>query len=83
MEGPRKVKIKKMMVERHIPFTEKKCLQCGKSFMGMKIQQYCSKACARKASYWRNPAAYRESRLKSYRKQKESRKNEQKICPDR
>ena len=65
------VKVVKVTLERHIPLTAKKCPQCGKQFMGMKIQQYCSKACARKASYWRNPEGYRESRLKSYRKQKE------------
>lgn len=65
------VKIVKVTLERHIPLLEKTCAQCGKHFMGVKIQQYCTKACARKASYWRNPDAYRESRLKSYRKSKE------------
>lgn len=65
------VKIVKVTLERHIPLTEKTCAQCGKKFLGVKIQQYCTKACARKASYWRNPEAYRESRLKSYRKHKQ------------
>jgi len=65
------VKIVKVTLERHIPLTEKTCPQCGKHFMGMKIQQYCTKTCARKASYWRNPDAYRQSRLRSYRRQKE------------
>jgi ribosomal protein S27AE len=64
------VKIVEVTLTRRIPLTEKVCSQCGTSFMAMKIQQYCSKACARKASYWRNPEAYRKSRLKSYRKQK-------------
>jgi hypothetical protein len=39
--------------------------------MGRKNKQYCSKACARKASYWRNPETYRQARMKNYRKQKE------------
>ena len=65
------VRIVKITLERHIPLIEKTCAQCGKPFMGVKIQQYCTKACARKASYWRNPEAYRESRLRSYRRQRE------------
>lgn len=65
------VKIVKVTLERHIPLTEKTCRQCGKSFLGSKTKEYCSRACVRKAAYWRNPDAYRESRLKSYRRQKE------------
>jgi ribosomal protein S27AE len=66
-----KVKIVKVTLERHIPLMEKTCPQCGTQFMGVKIQRYCATACAKKASYWRNPEAYRESRIKNYRKQKE------------
>jgi hypothetical protein len=36
--------------------------------MGVKIQQYCSKPCAKKAAYQRNPDIYRESRMRSYHK---------------
>ena len=58
--------------ERHIPLTEKVCPQCSTRFMGVKRQQYCSKRCSNLAAYWRNPDAYRQSRLKSHRKQKQT-----------
>jgi len=35
-----------------------------------KVVLYCSSACRNKAAYHRNPEAYRESRMKSYRKSK-------------
>jgi hypothetical protein len=38
---------------------------------GPKNQQYCSRAWVPKAADWRNPAAYRKRRLKSYRRQEE------------
>jgi hypothetical protein len=56
---------------RRIPLEEKVCQQCGKPFLGSKTRLHCSRACVRKAAYWRNPDAYRENRMKSYRKQKE------------
>jgi hypothetical protein len=59
------------MVKRRVVLEQKTCKQCGEAFLGMKRKQYCSRACVEKAAYWRNPEAYRESRLKSYRKQKE------------
>ncbi len=71
MKGSQTVKIIKVAVERHITLTEKVCPQCKKKFMGMKIQKFCSKRCSNLAAYHRNPDAYRESRMKSYRKQKE------------
>lgn len=67
-----KVKIVKVTVERHITLTEKICSQCEEKFMGMKIQKYCSKRCSNLAAYHRNPEAYRASRMRSYRKQKDS-----------
>lgn len=65
------VKIVDVVLKRRIPLQEKVCPQCGKTFMGAKVARYCSKTCANKAAYWRNPEAYRESRMKSYRRQKE------------
>ena len=62
------VKVMQITLERHIPLVEKKCVQCGTLFKGPKNKQYCSRACVQKAAYWRNPQAYRESRLRSYRK---------------
>ena len=64
------VKIIQVTLERHIPLVEKKCVQCGTSFKGPKNKQYCSRACVQKAAYHRNPEAYRESRMRSYRKAK-------------
>jgi hypothetical protein len=63
-------KVRVMTVERHILLTEKACPRCRKQFMGTKWQKYCSKRCSNLAAYWRNPDAYRESRMKSYRKQR-------------
>lgn len=57
---------------RHIPLERKTCLQCGASFMGMKSALYCGKACTNKAAYWRNPDAYRLSRVRSYWKLKKN-----------
>lgn len=69
-ERKQSVKIVTVTMERHIPLVEKTCALCGKKFMGVKVKRYCSTACAKKASYWRNPEAYRESRMRSYRKSK-------------
>ena len=64
------VQVQTFTVTRKVTLEDKACVQCGAHFLGRKNKQYCSMACARKASYWRNPDAYRASRLKSYRKQK-------------
>ena len=69
--GKKKPKVEVVTVERQIVLTEKRCPQCGRRFMGTKRQKYCSKRCSNVAAYWRNPQAYRESRIKSYHKQKE------------
>ena len=63
-------KVVQVVVERHIPLEQKTCPGCEKKFIGAKVARYCSSACRNKAAYWRNPEAYRESRLKSYRKSK-------------
>ena len=63
-------KEKFMEVVRRLPLTKKSCSQCGKEFWGQASRKFCSTSCRNKAAYWRNPEAYRESRLKSYHKQK-------------
>lgn len=68
------VQVQTFTVTRRVMLEEKACSQCGTRFTGRKNRQYCSLACARKASYWRNPDAYRESRMKSYHRQKERNK---------
>ena len=65
------MQVQTFTVTRKVTLEEKTCAQCGKLFVGRKNKQYCSMACARKASYWRNPEAYRESRMRNYRKSKE------------
>jgi hypothetical protein len=64
------VQIQTFTVTRRVTLEEKTCAQCGTGFIGRKNKKFCSVACAKKASYWRNPDAYRESRMKSYRRQK-------------
>jgi hypothetical protein len=59
-----------MEVVRRLPLTKKSCPQCGKEFWGQSARKFCSTSCRKKAAYWRNPDAYRESRLRSYRRQK-------------
>lgn len=66
-----RVKVVEVNVTRRIPLTEKVCPQCDEKFLGMKIQKYCSKRCSNAAAYWRNPETYRQSRIESYRRQKE------------
>ena len=67
---PSTEKIVRVTIERHIPLIEKTCPQCGQSFQGAKVAKFCSTGCRNKAAYWRHPDAYRESRMKSYRRQK-------------
>jgi hypothetical protein len=64
------VQVQTFTVTRKVTLEEKACSQCRKRFTGRKNKLYCSMACARKASYDRNPEAYRESRMRSYRKSK-------------
>jgi hypothetical protein len=70
MKKQPKVKVMEITVKRRVQLEEKVCPQCGKKFMGRKLAQYCSKACVRKASYWRDPERYRQYRRESYRRQK-------------
>jgi hypothetical protein len=64
-------RVVEVIVKRRIRLEQKTCKQCGTTFLGSKRKQYCSRACVEKAAYWRNPDAYRQSRLRSYRRQKE------------
>jgi hypothetical protein len=64
------VKVIEVTIKRRVTLEQKACKQCGKTFMGIKRKEYCSRACVEKAAYHRNPAAYRESRMRSYRKSK-------------
>jgi len=73
MKRSPEVKVVEVTIKRRIVLTEKVCPRCGTSFFGKKIQKYCSKRCSNLAAYWRNPDAYRESRMKSYRRQKNCR----------
>ncbi len=76
MEKSPKVKIVKITLERHIPLMEKTSRQCGERFLGSKTKEYCSRACVRKAAYWRHPDTYRQKRLESYhRQQAQAKKN--------
>lgn len=58
------------IIERRVPLVDKVCEQCHKKFLGQRRAKYCSKACSNKSAYWRNPEAYRESRMKNYRENK-------------
>jgi len=57
--------------QRTYTLTEMKCPICGNTFTGQQRAVYDSVACRQKANYQRNGEAYRESRMKSYRKAKE------------
>ena len=56
--------------QRTYALTEKKCPVCGNTFIGQQRAVYDTVACRQKANYRRHGEAYRESRLKSYRKAK-------------
>ena len=62
--------VKTVVVERHFALSHKKCLQCGKDFMGTKKAQYCSRACTRAASYQRHAEARRAHRREVYQQEK-------------
>ena len=68
-KGPA-VQVQTYTVTRRVTLEDKTCAQCGQHCQGRKNRQYCSLACAKKASYWRHPDAYRAARMKSYRKLK-------------
>lgn len=65
------VQVQTFTVVRRIVQEEKTCPQCGTVFLGRKNRKFCSLRCAQKNAYHRNPEAYRESRMRSYRKRKE------------
>jgi len=65
------MKVVEVNLTRRIPLTEKVCPRCGKRFLGMKIQKYCSKRCSNAAAYWRNPDQYRKARMAAYYEQKD------------
>jgi hypothetical protein len=57
---------------RRVPLVEKRCLQCGRSFVGVKQKKYCSRACQAKADYERNTEQYRQARMERYRAEKKA-----------
>jgi len=61
---------KVMEIVRRLPLEQKMCPTCEKEFWGPAIRKFCSTSCRNKAAYYRNPEAYRASRMKSYRKAK-------------
>jgi hypothetical protein len=70
VQKSQKVKIVKVVTERHIPLTEKTCPVCEKRFMGAKLAKFCSQACKLKASYQRHAEARRAERRERYRASK-------------
>jgi hypothetical protein len=62
--------VRTVVVERHFALSHKKCLQCGKDFMGTKKAQYCSRTCTRAASYQRHAEERRAHRREVYQQEK-------------
>ena len=57
---------------RRVPLVEKRCLQCGRSFVGVKQKKYCSRACQSKADYETHADQYRKTRMEKYRAEKKA-----------
>jgi len=51
---------------RRVPLIEKRCLKCGRSFVGVKQKKYCSRACQSQADYERHAHEYRKTRMEKY-----------------
>jgi endogenous inhibitor of DNA gyrase (YacG/DUF329 family) len=67
-----KEKVIEVRMMRHIPLERKLCPQCGKSFEGAKLAQFCSKSCANKASYQRHAETARTKRMAKYYSEKKA-----------
>jgi len=63
---------------RRVSLVEKRCLQCGRTFVGVKQKRFCSRACQAKADYERHAEQRREARMESYRRQREQQSGESK-----
>ena len=57
---------------RHVTLEEKTCPVCGKTFEGVKIRKFCSRACQNKADYERHAEGYRQARMERYRAEKKA-----------
>jgi hypothetical protein len=55
---------------RRVSLVEKRCLQCGRPFVGVKQKKYCSRACQAKADYERHAEQYRQRRVEKYHAKK-------------
>ena len=67
-----KEKTKKVNVAyvRTLRLIEKICPVCGKTFEGVKIRKFCSRACQNKADYDRHGEEYRQARMDRYNKER-------------
>jgi len=57
---------------RRVPLVEKRCPQCGRSFVGVKQKKYCSRACQAKADYEHHAEQYRKARMEKYHAEKKA-----------
>jgi len=71
MTKPR-VKEIELTVTRTLTLEEKTCLVCGKTFWGVGIKRYCTRACQNRAHYERHAKQYRQARMATYYEQKKS-----------
>ena len=55
---------------RKVTLEEKVCPTCGKTFEGVKIRKFCSRACQNKADYNRHGDDYRHARMERYNAEK-------------
>ncbi len=56
---------------RRVTLVEKTCPVCGKTFEGVKIRKFCSRACQTKADYERHADQYRTARMEKYHAEKQ------------
>lgn len=55
---------------RRVTLEEKTCPICGKTFEGVKIRKFCSRACQNRADYERHGGEYRQARVERYNMEK-------------
>jgi endogenous inhibitor of DNA gyrase (YacG/DUF329 family) len=61
---------------RRVTLEKKTCPVCGKTFEGVKIRQFCSSACQKKADYERHAEQYRKARMEKYHALRASRRQQ-------
>jgi hypothetical protein len=69
--GNRRELERRLVVERRLRYSERRCAVCGKTFLGWGRARFCSPTCRRRSDYAQHAEQRRAHRRETYRRKKQ------------